>query len=421
MLRLVVHLHHVVVYQLRRADRARRLERRRASFQVGLGLLLPRVLLRVLFLRVRFRVPASHRSACSRRERASRTSVVTTREQVERTDERSLASVVYTHALVTHSRLRAPPSSSLHSHAVRFDRDEQVPRAAPVPRHDADVPNRPVARRAHRRLHLHRRQHHERRARLDDLPGRHEHLHDLARHRRADGADVRGVAALAACEQRLLRRAVVRLVFDLHHARDAVHLEKDVARAGRQQLADRLQLDRRLHPGSELNLALFVDFESDEECLRGQRRERAVKVQLPDVIVEHGGVHRRTQGVAPGDQFRRVLSHDAVAQLREVLVRDLAPRSRRVPVILTLEHARSQRFREPARGLTDVPLEVLHDARGERQRLRVFDDGNFVQVVGDEELREVADHLRRRRDLHDVAQDSVRRRVRRLDLVPLAP
>ena len=85
--------------------------------------------------------------------------------------------------------------------------------------------------------------------------------------------------------------------------------------------------------------------------------------------------------------------------------------------LLALEHDALELAREAAGRLAHHALEVAHDAVREGEALAALDYVLRRQVVLHHEYGEVADHLRARRDLDDVAEHIVHRAVHLLDLV----
>src|SRR5439155_5421016 len=68
--------------------------------------------------------------------------------------------------------------------------------------------------------------------------------------------------------------------------------------------------------------------------------------------------------------------------------------------------------------LPEASLEEIDHRLGERELALLVEDVRSLQVVRDEEERHVADHLARRRDLDDVAEELVHVGVGSQDLPP---
>ena len=228
----------------------------------------------------------------------------------------------------------------------------------------------------------------------------HADLHHHAAHRRAHLTAVPAVR---------LRTALVLdgglLVVNHHLARLAVHLVKDVALAGGVgQGADGQQLEDEHFPLLQLDVELLVDLRRGQEEARRQHRQVAVPGHEGPVVGEDLGVHGVARHVALGDA--PVLLRELRARVREVerLQREAGPF---VELAAATQGAAAQRLREPAVRLAHQPLEELEHRLGKVELLGLVDDVLLAQLVGDHELREVADDLGRGRDLDDVAEQVV--------------
>jgi hypothetical protein len=121
--------------------------------------------------------------------------------------------------------------------------------------------------------------------------------------------------------------------------------------------------------------------------------------------ITHLGVLGGAEHVEFADVVLAMLFDQLALQLVEVEGRQRLPGSA-VGRRLALEHLGAERLGEAAGRLTDEALEVLHHRRGEVELLGLLQQALLVQIVLHHELRQIAHHLRARRHLDDVPEQS---------------
>ena len=268
----------------------------------------------------------------------------------------------------------------------------------------------------HGGFHFHGAQHHHGVSGLDVLPGLARHVDDLAGHRGADASLVARVGLLLGHAERIPDGNA--LLHHLHHPGQAVQLEEDLPAPVCLPVPHGLEDDLGLDALAHVEHDLLVRLERPEEGLGGKDGNVAVLLLLLVVVVKDLRVQR------PGDHVQ--LAHGLLA----VLVHDLALLDGKVEGLhvasgparhrgLPLEHPSPQLLREPPRGLAQVALEVLHHTLREIELWCEIHDGVLGELVLDDELGEVPDHLAGWGDLDNVPENLVSHPVGALNLLPL--
>ncbi|MPL71091.1 hypothetical protein SDC9_16859 [bioreactor metagenome] len=251
-------------------------------------------------------------------------------------------------------------------------------------------------------FHLHRLDRQQQVALRHLLPDRDGDRGDRSGHRRAD---MGGVAGLGLRPR--LHRRFHRPVRHAHRARLAVQLEEHLHLAGLVGLAHRLIADLERLARVDLGRDLLARLHAIEEDRRRQGAHRPVLPVPAHVVEEDLRIHQIARQILVIDGIAVQLGRELCPRRLEIDRRQMQPRplGRGGLALQRLLHDRLG----PASGrLSKVALQHVDDRVGEGHVAVGIKHIGLRQPLRHHHQRHVAHHLRRRRDLHDVAEDLVR-------------